>query len=63
MEEKDLRELAAGRDLRTKRSEQDGLVSWRLSMSSGENVVVMFREGICVGIQRMRPEGSREPPR
>jgi hypothetical protein len=47
--------LIKSRPVKVKRDTFPDDVSYTVSTRSGENVIVMFREGTCSGIQRMAP--------
>ena len=59
--EDELKSLITANDLSATVSEKDGDKSYHVYRRDGENVIVMFREGKCSGVQRMRRDVSGVP--
>ena len=59
--EDELMSMIASNDLLVTVSERDGDKSYHVYRRDGENVIVMFREGECSGVQRMQRDVSGVP--
>jgi len=59
--EDELKSLIAANDLLVTMNEIDGEKSYHVYRSDGENVIVMFRDGNCAGVQRMQRDVSEIP--
>ena len=59
--EDELKSLIAANDLLVTVNEKDGEKSYHVYRRDGENVIVMFRDGKCSGVQRMRRDVSGVP--
>jgi hypothetical protein len=55
MPEHEFLELMTARDVKMQTDRGADQTSYLVSTDSGENVIVMFRDGACSGIQRMQP--------
>jgi hypothetical protein len=53
--EPDFLKLIDSQDLKVEKSSNADGSSYYISTKSGENIVVMFGEGVCTGIQRLQP--------
>jgi hypothetical protein len=61
MREQEFQELVKARPLDVRPVQSADQTSYWVSTHSGENVIVMFRNGACSGIQRMQPSPRPNP--
>ena len=55
MREPGFQELMKSRGVKAQSQRSADRTSYWVSTDSGENILVMFRDGACIGIQRMWP--------
>ena len=59
--EPDFLKLIDSKDLKVEKVSNTDGSSYYIATKSGENVVVMFGEGVCTGIQRLQPSPVAMP--